>query len=164
MKIIKTDVDKIKSITHIYTDGGCKGNGKKENIGAYAFIVVKCLQIRKEYPFIDYDTTNNKMELKAIIAALGWIKIFLDKDEQVIIHSDSQYCIEGINNWSIKWKLKNFKDVKNPELWKELCSLADELPNVQYKWVKGHQESNSFEARFNNRVDELCNKLIQETI
>lgn len=142
----------------IFTDGAAKNNGSKNNYGGNGFVVV----INKEY-FIHYtevnrNTTNNQEELKSIISALKWVKKYAPK-VNIILYSDSQYCINGINEWSIKWKKfgwkksKNSKDyIKNVELWYQLDLLK--RPNITFKWIKGHQNKNNWNDFIDQKIQE----------
>lgn len=96
-------------------------------------------------------TTNNRMELTAVISALKALK----EPCSVKLHTDSQYIANAINEgWLRAWKAKGWKrksgEVKNLDLWKELCALL-EIHSVEFIWVKGHADN-----EFNNRCDELA--------
>ncbi len=132
----------------IYTDGACSGN--PGNGGWSAILSFK--GIEKEISGGEKDTTNNKMELKAIIEGLKALK----ESCKVKLYSDSAYCISAFNeNWIdtwIKsgWKTANKKPVKNLELWQELLSLINKH-EVEFIKVKGHADNEK-----NNRCDELA--------
>ena len=110
------------------------------NIGAWAFIVDS--DIRFSSSGVEVETTNQKMELKAIIEALKYAKENFS-NEEIGILSDSAYCVNGMNQrWFDKWILNKWtnskgKPVKNKELWKELIELDEEL-DVKYVKVLGH--------------------------
>lgn len=118
-------------------DGGYRAS---TNIGAWAFIVEQ--ETRMSYSGVIKDTTNQKMELKAIIEALKYCKENF-KDDNIKIFSDSAYCVNGMNQkWYDKWILNKWtnskgESVKNKELWQELIELDKEL-NVEYVKVRGH--------------------------
>lgn len=138
-------------IIDIYTDGACKGNPGKGGWG-----VVYYLNDR-EYTLNGYepDTTNNKMELKAVIEAL---KMF--PENPLCIYTDSMYVKNGVEKWMInwkknKWKTSDKKDVKNKELWVEIDTLISEREEVEFKWVKGHSGHKG-----NERADQLANEAI----
>lgn len=157
-KFPKIHIDHSKDIVMAFTDGGCHPNGKPVNKGGYAFVVVEHDKVLYDYSKSDVNTTNNKMELQAIIDCLCWISEEIPETTQVLLHSDSQYCIHGIQTWRHNWMKKGWKDVKNAEQWKILSALVDSIQNVQYKWIRAHQEDGSIETKYNNIVDELCCK------
>lgn len=99
----------------IYTDGACRGNQKAENLGAWAYHMSCPEEGRvKEDCGAEPNTTNNKMELQAVINALRVLKEPA-KLHQIKVFSDSQYVISGINEWCSGWMNKGWKDVKNAE-------------------------------------------------
>lgn len=132
----------------IYTDGGCSPNPGK---GGWACILIDTVRDkRKELSGYESDTTNNKMELKAVIQALSALKYKCE----VILYTDSIYVKNGINQWIHSWKMKNWKTstgkpVKNKELWEELDSLRDKHV-IEFEWVRGHSGDEN-----NERCDEL---------
>jgi ribonuclease HI len=115
----------------IYTDGAAKGN---PGPGGYG-VVMKYKQHRKELSGGFRLTTNNRMELLAVIVALEEIKV---NQIPVTVYSDSKYVVDAIEKgWLWGWQKKDFKDKKNPDLWKKYIPL-----HLKYKpkfvWVKGH--------------------------
>tara|TARA_B000000557_G_C20582722_1_gene362064 strand:+ start:89 stop:544 length:456 start_codon:yes stop_codon:yes gene_type:complete len=133
----------------IYTDGSSRGN---PGPGGYG-IVLLYKDNRKEISQGYKLTTNNRMELTAVIKALQSIKN--DKLE-IKIYSDSKYVVESIEKgWIWNWEKKNFKKKLNSDLWKVLIPLYKKF-NVKFEWVKGH--AGNIE---NERCDELAN-LAQE--
>lgn len=137
----------------VYCDGGCRGNQNKENVGAWAY-TLKYLDHNKEDSGIAINTTNNKMELQAVIEALKAIK---SKNIETIVHLDSAYVLNGITEWIHGWKQKNWrksnkKPVENKELWIDLDNLRNQFANISFVKVKGHNGEQG-----NERVDELCN-------
>jgi len=136
----------------IFTDGSCKGNQYSNNNGGYGAIVINNrhrLELSQGYK----NTTNNRMELRAVIAALMQVK----PDSKIALYSDSQYVCENINkgrlnNWRTNgWKNSNNKRVKNISLWQELIPLAEQH-NIDWVWVKGHNGNAE-----NERADRLAN-------
>ena len=121
----------------IYTDGGCSGN---PGPGGWAFAVSENGKLVTTSSGGDAQTTNNKMELTAVINAL---KFALDKGErEVTILTDSQYVKNGITQWIHSWKRNGWRTsskapVKNVEYWVQLDSLNSSL-SVTWSWVKGH--------------------------
>ena len=121
----------------IYTDGGCSGN---PGPGGWAFVVSENGEIRGDRSGGDQSTTNNKMELTAVINALEYAKANGERD--VVILTDSQYVKNGITVWIHSgkkngWRTSSKAPVKNVEYWVTLDKLNDEL-NVDWQWVKGH--------------------------
>ena len=119
----------------IFTDGACSGNPGPGGYGA----ILRYNRKEKEISGGSENTTNNRMELLAVIEALKLLKEPCD----VQLYSDSQYVCNAFNlGWVEKWKSKNWmrtkkEPVKNPDLWKELYDLCQKH-NVTYNWVKGH--------------------------
>ncbi len=116
---------------NIYTDGAAKGN---PGPGGYG-IVLEYNGQTKELSGGFKMTTNNRMELLAVIIALEEIKQF---GHQIIIYSDSKYVTDAVNQkWVFKWESINYKKKKNPDLWKRFLKIYRKH-NVQFKWIKGH--------------------------
>ena len=139
----------------IYTDGACY---KNPGPGGYAAII---LDEDKEIEITGYkpDTTNNRMELMAVIEALKVVK----KNKKIILYSDSNYVVKGINEWIKSWKKRGWrtasnKPVKNLDLWKELDKLF-EKKNVKLKKVAAHSGN-----EFNEKVDKLAKEEIEKKI
>ena len=136
----------------IYTDGACSGNPGPGGWGA----VLMYKDIKKEISGGCKDTTNNIMELTAVIEALKLLK----RPCKVDLYSDSAYVVNAfvrhwIDNWQRNdWKNSNKEDVKNKELWQELLELT-KVHNVTFIKVKGHADN-----EFNNRCDELARNAI----
>jgi ribonuclease HI len=132
----------------IYTDGACKGNPGRGGWGA----LLKTGQHTKEMFGGELNTTNNRMELKAVIEALSALK----RPCEIIVHTDSQYVQKGISEWIHGWKARGWKTaskepVKNADLWKEL-DAAQAQHTIQWRWVKGHAGHEG-----NERADALAN-------
>ncbi|MGN1270075.1 MAG: ribonuclease HI [Clostridia bacterium] len=137
----------------IYTDGACSGNPGPGGWGAILMLGAN----KKEISGGQKDTTNNIMELTAVIESLKLLK----RPCKVDLYSDSAYVVNAflqnwINGW-IKngWKNSSKEDVKNKELWQELLSLT-KIHNVTFHKVKGHSDN-----EFNNRCDELARNAIE---
>lgn len=121
----------MKSRIDIYTDGSSRGN---PGPGGYGIIMVSGPHM-KEFSQGFRKTTNNRMELMAVIVALKQIK---SPGHEVVIYSDSKYVVDAIEkNWIKGWVKKAWKDVKNPDLWKEYLKVA-ENHSVRFVWVRGH--------------------------
>ena len=132
------------SIIEIYTDGACSGNPGPGGFG----IVMKYKGQRKELAYGFRKTTNNRMELIAVIVALESLK---KEGLHVVLYSDSKYVVDAINlGWVHGWVKKNFKDKANPDLWKRFLEI-NKKHQVNYIWVKGHASNPE-----NNRCDELA--------
>lgn len=127
----------------IHTDGACKGN---PGIGAWA-ATLEYNGVVKEISGVVPYTTNNQMELQAVIEALKALK----KQCGVILYTDSQYVHNGITKWIINWRKTGFKKIKNVELWQELDLLTQEH-SIDWHWVRGHNGHPG-----NEKVDELAN-------
>lgn len=115
----------------VYTDGSALGN---PGSGGYG-IVMMSGQHRKELSDGFRLTTNNRMELLAVIVALETIK---DSGADVTIYSDSKYVVDSVDKgWVFGWQKKGFKGKKNPDLWKRFLSIYAKH-DVKFQWVKGH--------------------------
>lgn len=137
-----------KDIVTIYTDGACKGN---PGIGGYGAIL-HYNNIFKEISGVCLATTNNRMELTAVIEALRNLK----RSCNIQIFTDSQYVQKGITVWIKGWKQKNWHKVKNVDLWQEL--EAETIKHkITWHWVRGHSGD-----KWNERADELANLAIDE--
>ena len=146
-------MDSSKKI-NIYTDGACKGNPGQGGWGA----ILLCDNYKKEIKGSSQLTTNNIMELTAVIESLKLIK----NPSKIIITTDSTYVKNGITEWIHNWKLKgwktaNKKPVKNKQLWQELDVLTNNH-QIEWKWVKGHAGHAG-----NERADELANEGIDNS-
>lgn len=139
----------------IYIDGACRNNGSQNNIGAYSFFM-RHGEHTKQDVVVEYNTTNNRMELMSAIHALQSLNSNA-KRFNINVYSDSQYVVNGVNIWSHDWIKKNFRGVKNSDLWSRLISLVKELPNIKFIWVKGHSDNT-----YNVFVDNLCNSAMDK--
>lgn len=140
-----------EKILNIYTDGACKGN---PGIGGWGAIL-KYRNTIKEIKGFSKETTNNIMELTAVIKALE----SLNRTCKIIITTDSNYVKDGITDWIKNWKSNGWKTVKkqpvkNKELWVTLDNLVSEH-DITWKWIKGHSGHPE-----NERADELANEAI----
>jgi ribonuclease HI len=128
----------------IYTDGAARGN---PGPGGYG-IVMKYGSYRKEISQGYRLTTNNRMELLAVIVALEQLRY---KNSDVVVYSDSKYVCEAVNKgWIFDWERKGFKKKKNPDLWKKFLKVYRDH-RVELVWIKGH--SNHIE---NDQCDRLA--------
>ena len=138
----------------IYTDGACSGN---PGIGGWGAILLY-QDHRKEIYGGDKYTTNNKMELMAVIEALSVLK---KENCNIEVYTDSQYVKKGITEWLFGWKRNNWKNSKkqevlNRDLWEKLDVLTSKH-NIEWFWVKGHNNN-----ELNERADELARLGIKE--
>ena len=139
----------------VYTDGACKGNPGE---GGWGALIVQG-DTNKEIYGGESNTTNNRMELMAVIKALS----LMSSENVVTIFTDSTYVQKGISEWIINWKRNGWKSsskkpVKNKDLWVELDSLNASL-SVNWKWVKGHAGHPE-----NERADYLANLGVNSAI
>ncbi len=138
----------------IYTDGACSGNPGPGGWGA----ILMYQDVKKEISGGTKNTTNNIMELTAVIEALKMLK----RPCNVKVYSDSAYVVNAfLQNWIVGWQKRNWKnsnneEVKNRELWQELLHLTT-IHNVKFIKVKGHADN-----KYNNRCDELARNAIKE--
>ena len=133
----------------IYTDGACKGNPGRGGWGAW----LQADGHEKELFGGALLTTNNRMELTAVIESLASLKRTCD----VVVYTDSEYVRKGITEWIHNWKLRGWKTadkkpVKNAELWQRL-DAQQSLHRVDWRWVKGHSGDPG-----NERADALANR------
>jgi ribonuclease HI len=140
------------AVVEIFSDGACKGNPGVGGWGA----LLRMGENEKELFGGEANTTNNRMELKAVIKALGE----LTRPCDVVVHTDSQYVQKGISEWIHGWKAKGWrtadkKPVKNDDLWKELDKLAA-MHKVDWRWVRGHSGHPE-----NERADQLANRGVE---
>jgi len=128
----------------IYTDGSSRGNPGKGGFGT----VLVSGKHKKEISQGFRKTTNNRMELLAVIKGLEAIK---KEGLKVLVVSDSKYVVDAVSKgWVFSWQKKGFKDKKNPDLWRLFLKL-NKLHNIDFKWVKGHNGH-----PMNERCDELA--------
>ena len=129
----------------IYTDGSSRGNPGPGGYGIVLLYKEKRKELSQGYKL----TTNNRMELLAVIKALEALK---NNSIDIIIYSDSKYVVESVEKgWIWNWEKVNFKKKQNPDLWKKFIPLYKKF-KIKFKWVKGH--SGNIE---NERCDELAN-------
>ena len=139
---------------HIYTDGACKGNPGPGGWG----VLMQAGGTEKELFGGEPLTTNNRMELMAVIRALEALK----RPCAVTLHVDSQYVLKGMTEWLSGWKAKGWRTaskqpVKNQELWQELDQLVNGGGHaIEWRWVRGHNGDPG-----NERADELANRGVE---
>jgi len=128
----------------LFTDGSSLGNPGPG--GWCALLRYKTNE--KTLKGAEKETTNNRMELKAVIEGLKALK----QPCEVDIYSDSTYVVKGINEWLENWKRKDFKKVKNPDLWKEFVNVS-KPHKLNVFWVQAHS---------GHRENEICDKIAKE--
>lgn len=136
----------------IFTDGACKGNPGPGGWGAWLIAGDK----EKELFGGEPNTTNNRMELLAVIEALTALK----RPCEIVLHTDSQYVQKGISEWITGWKARGWKTaakapVKNVDLWQAL-DAAQARHKIDWRWIKGHAGHEG-----NERADALANKGVE---
>ena len=142
-------------IVEIYTDGACKGNPGPGGWG----VLLRSGGREREMCGGEAQTTNNRMELMAVIEGL----LTLARHSKVRVYTDSQYVQKGISEWIHNWKRRGWltadrKPVKNVDLWRRLDELAA-LHSIEWIWVRGHEGNVG-----NERADELANLGVDEFV
>lgn len=141
----------------IYTDGACKGNPGPGGWG----VLLKSGHTEKTLFGGEIETTNNRMEMMAVIEALNALK----RPCKVTLHVDSQYVLKGMTEWLTGWKAKGWKTaakqpVKNVDLWQELDALVSSGGHhIEWRWVKGHAGDPG-----NERADALANQGVEQAL
>jgi len=145
------------NIIEIYTDGACKGNPGPGGWGA----LLKSTDARKELFGGELETTNNRMEMTAVIEALEALK----RPCQVTLHVDSQYVLKGMTEWLAGWKTRGWKTaakqpVKNVDLWQRLDALVNTAGHkIDWRWVRGHNGDPG-----NEHADMLANRGVEQAL
>jgi ribonuclease HI len=142
---------------NIWTDGGCSGN---PGPGGWAFVVTNFHgKIIGQGKGGELETTNNRMELLAVIKALKYVSRKDFNIDLITVHTDSQYVEKGMTEWVLRWKMNGWKTsdqkpVKNIDLWLKLDKLSLELP-VTWQWVESH---------IGIPLNERCDKMTHDAI
>lgn len=145
----------------IYTDGGCSGNGKRENVGGWGFVVVKNDVLIYEVAEVDCNTTNNRQEIKGVLNSLFYC--YDNNITSFIIYCDSQYVVNGITKWIDGWakkgwiRMEGYKPVviPNADLWRQVFVAINKFDNVNIKWIRGHNGN-----KWNEYIDTYIQKHI----
>jgi ribonuclease HI len=136
--------------TGVFTDGSCEGN---PGPGGWGYVWVEDDRIIAEDSGQDPATTNNRMELTGLIAAYK----VLPADAEITLHSDSQLCVNTVNQWAAGWERRGWKrktgPIANLELVKELYALAKAHPRAKLIWIKAHDGS-----KWNEYADALASR------
>ena len=147
--------DKTKQAVEIWTDGACKGN---PGVGGWG-VLMRYGKNKKELFGGELETTNNRMEMMAVIQALQSLK----RPMPIRLHVDSQYVKKGLTEWmsgwiARGWKTADKKPVKNQDLWEQL-NLLTAQHQIPWIWVKGHAGDPG-----NERADELANMGVEQVL
>ena len=138
----------------VFTDGSCEGN---PGPGGWGFVWVENDEIVQEKYGRDGDTTNNRMELTALIQALR----VLPEDAEAAVYSDSQLCVKTVNEWAAGWEQRGWRrksgPIANLELVKQFYALAGARPGVRIEWIRAHDGS-----RWNEYADALASRYLLE--
>jgi ribonuclease HI len=139
----------------IYTDGACKGNPGPGGWGAW----LRSGEHERELWGGEAQTTNNRMELTAVIESLAALKA----PSRVILHLDSEYVRNGITSWIHNWKRRGWRTasnqaVKNVDLWQKLDAVT-QAHQIEWRWVKGHAGNAG-----NERADALANRGVEQVL
>lgn len=142
-----------KPYVEIFSDGACSGN---PGVGGYG-VVLRSDRKEKELSGCDPVTTNNRMELTAVINALEALK----RPCRVKVVTDSNYVVQGITSWIFRWLKNNWKNAQkkqviNRDLWERLLSLSS-LHEIKWKWIKGHDGHPE-----NERCDKIARREIKK--
>ena len=141
-------------LTGMFTDGSCEGN---PGPGGWAFVWVENDRIIAEEHGTDPDTTNNRMELRALIEAYRR----LPPDASVTVYSDSELCVKTMNEWASGWERRGWRrksgPIKNLDLVQELYALVHSREVVELRWIRAHSGS-----RWNEYVDALASSFMRE--
>ena len=137
----------------LYVDGACRGNGKDSAMGGWgAYLLAD--GVEHQIYGGELQTTNNRMELTAAIEGIQACPM----DAKLIIWTDSNYVKQGITEWIHGWKKKNWKDVKNPDLWQKLDATCQGR-DIEWNWIKGHAGHAG-----NEMADQLANWGVDLTV
>ena len=138
--------------TGVFTDGSCDPN---PGTGGWGTVWVEDDQIVEVRDGVDPDTTNNRMELTALIAGFR----MLPQDRTITLYSDSQLCVKTVNEWASGWAKRGWRrkggPIANLELVQELFSLAAEHPNARVRWIRAHDGS-----RWNEYADAVASRYL----
>jgi len=145
----------------IYTDGACSFNGSSDAIAGWSFCVVRGNELLDKYYGTVYNGTNNIGELWGILSALTYIDKWAEEETEIIIYSDSAYCVNGANEWRHNWRCNGWKrssgELKNAELWQSIDYFLNKHPNVRIEKVKGHAG-----VDWNDYADTLAKKGVED--
>jgi ribonuclease HI len=139
--------------TGVFTDGSCEGN---PGPGGWGVVWVEDDRVVAEKHGRDPATTNNRMELRALITAFQ----MLPADARITVHSDSELCVKTLNEWAAGWEQRGWRrksgPIANLELVQELWALKNAHPGVRVQWIRAHDGS-----RWNEYADALANSYLR---
>jgi ribonuclease HI len=139
--------------TGVFTDGSCEGN---PGPGGWGMVWVEDDRIRAQRSGSDPATTNNRMELTALIAAYRELPV----DARIAVYSDSQLCVKTVNEWAEGWERRGWRrkggPIANLELVKQLYALARAHPHAELRWIRAHDGS-----RWNEYADALATSYLR---
>lgn len=137
---------------HLYSDGSSTG---KVGEGGWAFVLLDGDTLLTESSGHEDETTNNRMELLALMEGLRYVHQNFSTSTKIEAFSDSQYVVKGINEWYSAWetKMSQGKTIKNQDLWIDYKALVDQFSNLKIKWIRGHTGH-----IHNERCDQLAKK------
>jgi len=146
----------------IYTDGSCVTSKKKHLVqsGGWCHYIIfnKPNQQNILVSGSQQNTTNNRMEMIAVLESFGWIMKDILKGTKIIIYSDSTYVVKGATEWMYNWQKNDFKvskdnqtDRLNADLWRQMYQVLIRKNNIKFVWVKAHDIS-----EYNNLVDRIA--------
>ena len=146
---------------NVFTDGACSNNGK-QNAKAGIGVFFEENDPRNVSRRVDGKQTNNTAELTAIVVVFDILREDIEQGKNIVIHSDSEYSINCMTKWGVKWAQDNWskKTIKNLELVKEGYELFQQFPNVSISHVKAHTESMDPLSVGNRGADRLANESI----
>lgn len=131
MLVLQTFIFTAMAVVELYTDGSARGNPGRGGYGVVLRYGDKEKELSQGYRL----TTNNRMELLAVIVGL---ETLTREGLDVIVYSDSKYVVEAVEQrWVFGWQKKGFKDKKNPDLWRRFLQIYAKH-NVKFKWIRGH--------------------------
>ncbi len=140
----------------VFTDGSCAGN---PGPGGWGAVLVRDGQVVHESHGFDPETTNNRMELEAMIAGLG----FVEPGESVDVYTDSKLVVDTLTKWAAGWKKRGWRrsagPVKNLELVKRAYALAQERPGANIRWIRAHDGS-----LWNEYADALASAYMRDEV
>lgn len=155
----------------VFSDGGCHGNKRDSGCpGGYGYVILDPGEniIHQDGGF-EENTTNNRMEMMAVIKGLSCLKAYLNLNfcstskHDVIIKTDSNYVCENFNDYLPEWKKNGWRKSKggvvlNKDLWKMIDKVSPEFRSVKFFWVKGHANN-----KWNNLADSIAQKHIERS-
>ena len=152
----------------IYSDGGCRGNPGPGSF--FTFAQNQDGKVLYEAQGVEMNTTNNRMELMGAISGLKRLLEYWKenhggdlRETMVYFYCDSNYVVQGLNDWRHSWKKNQWRrktgKIENLDLWQQLDELAEQVPEFQAIWVKGHAGNGQ-----NEYCDRMCNQLMDELL